>query len=201
MAKQPKTTPGAKTVEDKPAEKQLDFENMPVPKIRKKSDRRRRIHVDLSKPGPTEQHHRDQCNINQIAKRAMRTGMVPPPEKPLQFMDCPAITYHEALEYVRQAEDAFETLPAATRREYQNNPGALLEAINQVTTDPDANPELREKLEQQGVVLPREKDTTQSAQKGGSQRDSGQPKGKGQGKGEKPTGDNTQSSDEGGETE
>lgn len=105
---------------------------------------RRRVQTKIDTTVITEQHHRDQCNINMIVARAQRTGMLPQQTVPGSYMDVPNVDYHQALEAVRRADSSFHSLPAAVRARFKNNPGELLNAIAQAGRDPELHAELVE---------------------------------------------------------
>lgn len=154
-------------------------EQQELPLIRKPHQKRERVTAEQSGEILTEQSHKDQCNINMIVARARRTGMAPGQAKPPQFMDCPAIDYHQAMNVVTKGEQAFMQLPASVRRMYRNDPGMLLEAIRQSGKDS----ELRQELEELGVLEPLEAASGQhSAQEDDLGAQNGEPQGKGQNK-------------------
>jgi len=112
-------------------------------KIRKWSDREK-VSYECQGESLTEQSHRDACDINMMVARARRTGVMPQSVGEPRFMDCPAMTYHEALETVRAAESSFMALPAKTRKAFENNPAFLLAAIEASKDDPALHSELVE---------------------------------------------------------
>lgn len=114
-------------------------------KIRKFSDRER-CSISSTADSKTEQHHRDACDINLMVKRAGATGQFPGATGQPMYFDAPAISYHQALEIVREADAAFDGLPGATRKEFGNDPYALLTAIELAEHDEDVKAKL-ERLE------------------------------------------------------
>lgn len=79
----------------------------------------------------TDQSFKDECDVNFIMERARR-GIEPRtnPARP-QFGDFSNVpTFQEAFEIVRQAGEEFKKLPAALRRELEDNP-ANLESITE----------------------------------------------------------------------
>lgn len=78
----------------------------------------------------TQQHFRDECDINLMMKRYQRTGILPgDPGRALvgsygDFSEVPE--YREALEIIRRAESQFQALPAMVRDRFKNDPAQLL---------------------------------------------------------------------------
>lgn len=112
-------------------------------RIRKWSDREK-VSYECQGESLTEQSHKDACDINMMVARAVRTGVMPQSPGEARFMDCPAMTYHEALETVRLAQISFSALPAQVRRVFDNNPGLMLSAIEASKDDPALHSELVE---------------------------------------------------------
>ncbi len=84
----------------------------------------------------------DECDVNKILGRFRTTGFMnhinlnrPCYE---DFSDTPS--YVEALNQIRKAEDAFAALPARVRARVDNDPGKLIDFVN----DPDNDAELIE---------------------------------------------------------
>lgn len=81
--------------------------------------------------GKTEQAHRDQVNINSIMRRYQKTRLVPQRVGGAYYGDFSAVEdYHSALEAVRRADEAFMTLPAEMRLEFDNDPHKLLSFLS-----------------------------------------------------------------------
>ena len=85
----------------------------------------------------TVQSERDRVTLSNIINRAMRGGGLASgvPVRPLAYADISeAPTYMEALNVVRRAQMQFETLPAAIRDRFANNPELFLEFMNNPKT-------------------------------------------------------------------
>lgn len=99
---------------------------------------RRRPVVETG-PGLTEQSHKAQCDINLILKDYVKTGLV---RHAAQFEgrydDVSALEFQDAMRLVRNAQEMFEQLPAATRKRFGNDPAAFLE----FTQNPANGPEM-----------------------------------------------------------
>lgn len=76
----------------------------------------------------TQQQFADECDINNIVKRYERTGeIVHRNQKTGIYADFTEITnYHDMMDKVLYAQDAFMTLPAKIRTKFRNDPGELL---------------------------------------------------------------------------
>lgn len=75
----------------------------------------------------TRQEFADECDINSIMKRFAVTGVLPGSDrKPMygDFADLPS--YMEAQQILLDANDAFMALPAAVRREFDNDPAKFV---------------------------------------------------------------------------
>lgn len=85
-------------------------------------------------PGRTKQEFRDDCDINVTVARFLKTGQMPDARPAQQFGDFSTVTnFHDATQQVREAENEFATLPSAMRSRFNNNPGELLDFLD----DPD----------------------------------------------------------------
>lgn len=114
-------------------------------KVRNAFDRDR-VCFECDGESLTEQSHADQCNINVIVKRALQTGVVPGNPGVPEYLDVPAVSYHEALELVRNADTAFADLSAHARAIFNNNPADLLATLE--SSDDSA----RERLYESGLL-------------------------------------------------
>lgn len=84
---------------------------------------------------PTQQHQKDDCDLNKIVARIERTGVVPP-ELMLtaqnrgvfgDFSDIP--DFQTAQQQMIKAEENFGKLPAQLRDRFNHDPGELLKFI------------------------------------------------------------------------
>lgn len=76
----------------------------------------------------TQQHFKDQCDINRIVKTYAKTGLVPGnPRIPLEEDFHGIIDFHTAMNAVRQGEEAFMELPAELRSRFHNDPQEYVE--------------------------------------------------------------------------
>jgi len=78
----------------------------------------------------TQQHFRDECDINTILTKFNVTGVLPENPLPPRYGDFSDIgDYHSALNAVRLAATEFALLPAALRARFDNDPASLLDFL------------------------------------------------------------------------
>lgn len=78
-------------------------------------------------PSRTVQASKDECDLNVIIKKYLRTGELPEARK-AAYMDLSEIPdLKGALDTVIAAEEAFMSLPASVRRYFDNDPVKLVE--------------------------------------------------------------------------
>lgn len=103
--------------------------------FRTRFDRRKvAIHFE-GEVSRTKPSFADECDVNKIMDRYKRTGQLPALVKgdPV-YGDFSEVTdYLTSLERVRVAEEAFLALPAAVRKECDNNPAVFLERVKDPT--------------------------------------------------------------------
>jgi phage internal scaffolding protein len=95
----------------------------------------------------TQQHFKDECDINNILRQFNITGLLP--EAPLspRYGDFTGISdYHTALNQVIAAEDEFMALPAQIRGRFDNDPAKLIEFLE--------NSENKDEAIKLGLVIP-----------------------------------------------
>jgi len=79
----------------------------------------------------TQQHFKDETDINNILRMFNITGQLPKKAVTPQYGDFTGIyDYHGALNAVIAAEDEFMTLPATLRARFDNDPQELIEFLN-----------------------------------------------------------------------
>jgi phage internal scaffolding protein len=90
-------------------------------------------------PSLAQQHHKDECDINNILRQFNITGLLP--ESPLspRYGDFTGIgDYHTAMNRVIAAQDEFEALPAQIRARFGNDPAQLIEFLENSDNRPEA---------------------------------------------------------------
>lgn len=82
-------------------------------------------------PTKTQQHHKENCDINVIIARAKRGGGIshvnPHQGRYMDLTELP--DYATALNTVIKANEAFNSLPAKVREEFQNDPKKLIQFL------------------------------------------------------------------------
>lgn len=108
-------------------------------------------------PTRTKQEFKEETDINTIVERFGITGHLPTNVRiPLEPDFVEATTYHEALNTILAADEAFMKMPAQIRAEFNNDPGAF------ITFAEDENN--RERAEKLGLVLPKPKQVQHPAE-------------------------------------
>lgn len=89
--------------------------------------------VDFKEPSMTQQQFKDECDINTIMDRYLKTGVL---SDPLEKRGTPKYgeyadigDYMEHMNKVVEANEMFESLPATIRKRFNNNPADLIEFV------------------------------------------------------------------------
>lgn len=99
--------------------------------------------------GRTKQSFKDECDINTIIKRFLKTGVLDFQAKnEPRYGDCSGIEYQAAQNTVAAAKSLFNELPAALRARFENEPAKFLDFVND-----DRNREEATKL---GLLKPKD---------------------------------------------
>lgn len=90
----------------------------------------------------TQQCFKEECDINTVLKRADKTGLITHVNKATaQYGDFSEVNeYQQSLNMVKDAQTAFEALPASIRKKFGNDPGIFFE----FATDPKNKDEMIE---------------------------------------------------------
>lgn len=87
--------------------------------------------IHCTKISGTQQHFKEECNINSIMAKFAKTGQLTPIQKIPQYGDFSNIgSYDEALNQIEAAQNLFGSLPAYVRDRFNNNPGELIAFMN-----------------------------------------------------------------------
>lgn len=95
-----------------------------------------------------QQQFAKDADINELVRRFGLTGQMPPPPSRLpQYGDFTQVTdFHEAMQRIRDAQEAFAELPAELREEFRNDPARFVAFTS--------NPENLEKAAELGLLKP-----------------------------------------------
>jgi len=108
---------------------------------------RKRTSITFIKPSMAKQSMRDECDINNILKKYMKTGVIDFVNKRSpQYGDFPAYDLKEAMQVVQQANEMFADMPAALRDRFGNSPENFLEFIQDTKN--------RQEAEALGLIAP-----------------------------------------------
>lgn len=94
----------------------------------------------------TERHHRNECNINVIMRRAQKTGLVPMRDvtTAMQGDFTEAEDFMQTQNKIARVKSEFERLPSNIRKYFRNDPAQLLAFVSK--------PENREKAVELGLI-------------------------------------------------
>ena len=123
-----------------------------------------RLSLTFSQPSLTQQHFKDECDINNIFNRYRETGFLTDPlarpTEQLQYGDFSTpFDYMAAMNTVVRANEAFADLPSHLRKRFNNDPAELLAFVSdESNVDEAVKLGLMEKrpsaVEQPSVVVP-----------------------------------------------
>ena len=83
--------------------------------------------LSCQEPTRAQQHHRDECDINEILRRFGKTGHMPVNTSEALYPDfSDAVDYHTALNQIIASEREFDLLPAIVRKRFDNDPAKLV---------------------------------------------------------------------------
>lgn len=112
---------------------------------------RKRVSIDCSKDGLTEQSHAKACDVNRIVKRYERDGILM--EKLPGYVDlagakfgnfADGLDYQEACNAVIMADRSFMEMPAEIRAKFYNDPAVFLDFAS--------NPSNKDEMVELGLI-------------------------------------------------
>lgn len=116
-----------------------------------------RTGTECKDPSKTQQHFKDQQDINQIVDRFSKTGELPLIPNPLQYGDLTTLDdYHTLETKLAETRALFYRLTPAIRASYRNDPGAWLEDVATRTNNGDFEP-----LAAMGLEVPKLRPTAE----------------------------------------
>lgn len=89
------------------------------------------VGLEFTEPSMTEQHFKDECDINTIVARYQETGVLPQGDRQPLFGDFAEFPQdlQSSQAYFDDAQERFMQLPASLRKEFGNDPVKLLQFI------------------------------------------------------------------------
>lgn len=110
--------------------------------IRSAFTQKERVQLANTKPSRTKQQFKDECDINTIINRFLRTGHIETLQRlEPRYGDVTGIEYQSAMQTVAEARTLFNELPAKIRSRFDNEPALFLDFVQN-----DANKEEAIKL-------------------------------------------------------
>lgn len=87
-----------------------------------------RVQIQFEGQGLTHQSFKDECDINTIMGRYLKTGVLPEnlTQREAQYLDVSDIDFQNAANLVAGAKSLFEQLPSSIRNRFENDPAKLL---------------------------------------------------------------------------
>jgi phage internal scaffolding protein len=83
--------------------------------------------LSCQEPTRAQQHHKEECDINEILRRFGKTGQMPVNMSEALYPDfTDAVDYHTALNQIIASEREFDLLPATLRKRFDNDPANLV---------------------------------------------------------------------------
>jgi len=90
-----------------------------------------RVQYDDDTPSMTIQSAKDECDINKILAKYLRTRLLDHVrENQGQYGDFTSVQdYHASVQQVREADEMFNSLPSDLRKRFSNDPGSFLSFV------------------------------------------------------------------------
>lgn len=108
---------------------------------------RNRVQKTFTQPTLTQQHSKDEVDINNIMARYIKTGVLDHVTKyEAQYIETSECDYHQSMNIIRKADEMFLELPAKVRKQFDNDPGEFLSFVE--------NPVNHSKLAEMGLTKP-----------------------------------------------
>lgn len=98
-----------------------------IPTIHSRYDLPEPPGITFNEPTLAQQHFAADCDINNILKKYIQTGVLPQ-IAPGEYLDCAdTFDYLDALTTIQEVETLFSSLPSHLRKHFNNSPAELLE--------------------------------------------------------------------------
>lgn len=96
-------------------------------------------HEDGSIMYTTEQHHKDECDVNKIVRKYDKTGLLQHVTRiEAQYGDVSGVEYKRMQDQIKSAQSEFMLLPAKIRKRFGNNFMNLIEFMDDATNRDEA---------------------------------------------------------------
>ena len=106
---------------------------------------KRKVSISFAENGRTKQAFREECDINTIMARYMKTGILDHVKQGVaQYLDVTGADFQDAQNLISGANSMFQALPSAVREQFENNPAYFLEFME--------NPENHAKAREMGLL-------------------------------------------------
>lgn len=107
------------------------MKSRPNQKITVRPDGSLRVQEINDQPTLARQEFKKDCDINEIIKKYKKTGQITHiAANQGKYLDLTGVTdYHDSMNKVLKAQDAFNSLPSVLRNRFKNDPSKLLEFI------------------------------------------------------------------------
>ncbi len=80
--------------------------------------------------GAAQQQFKEDCDVNTIMQRYQKTGAIDHVSKhQTEYGFASPLDYHQSMNIIAQADSMFNDLPSSVRNEFNNNPQAFLEFV------------------------------------------------------------------------
>jgi len=105
--------------------------------VRKRSTKR--LQTVIKGESRTKQQFKLECDINTIMKKYEKTGLITHVKEGGTYGDFTNVSdYHSALNQVIEADEAFMTLPASTRKKFNNDAAQMIAFLDDPKNDEEA---------------------------------------------------------------
>lgn len=110
-----------------------------IPKIFSAYGPKRKVALSFVGEGRTKQSFKAECDINNIMKRYLKTGILDFVSKHApRYGDCRVKDYQDSMLVVAEARSMFEAMPAELRARFNNEPAEFLAFMEDERNKPEA---------------------------------------------------------------
>lgn len=108
----------------------------------------------------TQQHQKEEADINTIVGRFLKTGQLPQVPVPPTYQNFGEIfDFQSAMDTIKAATDSFLALPANVRSRFENDPAKFVAYVDHCLEREDLDP-----LREMGLAVPKGADPAQGAE-------------------------------------